>query len=251
MQIKESKVKRILLILMIAFIGGALYAAYEQNEIKINKSEMEIENVSASEKKHQVLINNVPLIQQKPELDRGCEVTSLAMLLQYAGVSVDKMELAEKIKKDDTPYKKVDGAYYYGNPNDGFIGDIYTFKNMGYGVYHEPVAELAEKYLPGNIQDMTGSSFEEVIKKVGEGHPVWVIINADFKKLPESEFRTWNTPSGQVQITWKEHSVVITGFDENNIYINDPLNPEANRKKARADFKAAWEQMGSQAITIK
>ena len=44
-----------------------------------------------------VILANVPLIQQLR--DRGCEVTSLAMMLQYAGVSVDKMTLANEIKK--------------------------------------------------------------------------------------------------------------------------------------------------------
>ncbi|MBY6037118.1 C39 family peptidase [Fictibacillus nanhaiensis] len=198
-----------------------------------------------------ILIKEVPHIQQKPELDRGCEVTSLAMLLQHAGVDVGKMELAKKIKKVDTPYRKINGKYYYGNPNDGFVGDIYTFDNMGYGVYHEPIANLAENYLPGRINDISGSSFEDVLKEVKSGKPVWIIINSDFKTLPESEFRTWNTPTGQVQITWKEHSVVVTGFDENNVYFNDPLYHVKNRKLPLENFKEAWKQMGSQAITYE
>lgn len=43
---------------------------------------------------------DVPLISQKPELKYGCEVASLAMVLQYAGIKVHKMQLANSIKKD-------------------------------------------------------------------------------------------------------------------------------------------------------
>lgn len=61
-----------------------------------------------------VILSNVPFIQQLPELDRGCEVTSLAMMLQYAGITVDKMKLANEIKKVDFMN---DGVR--GNPNEG------------------------------------------------------------------------------------------------------------------------------------
>ena len=199
--------------------------------------------------KESVLID-APLINQLPELPRGCEVTSLAMLLQYAGVDVDKMTLAEEIVKDSTPYERKNGQIYYGNPNDGFIGDMYSLNGPGLGVYHTPIAELAKKYLPDSIVDFTGSDFEEVKKHLSDNQPVWVITNSKYQELSDDQFRTWNTPSGKVQITYSEHSVLLTGYDENYVYFNDPLTGEKNKKAPIEDFKESWVQMGSQAITI-
>lgn len=45
--------------------------------------------------KKEILLD-APIIKQFPELPRGCEVTSLAMFLQYYQVKTDKMELAKK-----------------------------------------------------------------------------------------------------------------------------------------------------------
>ncbi|MET3726963.1 uncharacterized protein YvpB [Fictibacillus halophilus] len=244
--------KRITLLLVAAFLIGVSYAVYEQTvaEKQNVQNDFPTINMKVAKAKDEVSISDVPLIMQKPELDRGCEVTSLAMLLQYAGVDVGKMELAKEIKKDNTPYKNDNGTYYYGNPNEGFVGDIYTFDKMGYGVYHGPVADLAEKYLPGKVSDLSGQSFEEaVLQPLSDEKPVWVIINAKYQKLPESEFRKWNTPTGEVEITWNEHSVVVTGYDDEFIYFNDPLGVET--KAARSGFEEAWVQMGAQAITIK
>lgn len=199
--------------------------------------------------KESVLLD-APILNQLPELPRGCEVTSLAMLLQYADVDVDKLTLAEEIKKDSTPYVRENGTIYYGNPNDGFIGDMYSLSGPGLGVYHKPIAALAEQYLPGSIVDFTGSDFEEIKKHLSSNHPVWVITNSTFKKLPDSAFRTWHTPSGTIEITYSEHSVLITGYDEEYIYFNDPLTGEKNKKAPITDFEESWVQMGSQAITI-
>lgn len=58
---------------------------------------------------------NVPLIKQNPELKYGCEVTSLTMMLQYAGVKINKMELYRKIKKDPDPLvRSQTGIFYNG-----------------------------------------------------------------------------------------------------------------------------------------
>ena len=206
----------------------------EEKEIKIKES----------------VLLDVPIINQLPELPRGCEVTSLAMLLQFADIEVDKMTLANEIAKDQTPYKKKNNQIYYGNPNDGFIGDIYSLDGPGLGVYHAPIANLAKKYLPNYIVDFTGSNFEEIKKYLSNNQPVWVITNTRYKKLSDDKFVKWNTPSGKIKITYSEHSVVITGYDDNYVYFNDPLTGEKNKKAPINEFKESWVQMGSQAITI-
>ncbi|BCB35636.1 hypothetical protein BCJMU51_0499 [Bacillus cereus] len=191
-----------------------------------------------------VILSNVPFIQQLPELDRGCEVTSLAMMLQYAGITVDKMKLANEIKKVDFMN---DGVR--GNPNEGFVGNIYTFSESGYGVYHGPLFQLAKKYLPNKAVDLTGKSIEELYKSVKAGQPVVMITNATFAPLDEDEFTTWETNNGDVSITYNEHCVVLIGYDQESVYIRDPLKDSLDVKVPRENFEQAWVQMGSQAIS--
>ena len=194
---------------------------------------------------------DVPLILQMPELPRGCEVTSLAMILNYRGVKVDKMTLAAEVKKDPTPYSKDEkGRIHYGNPYDGFVGDMYNAKKNGYGVYHGPITELARAYKGKDAIDLTDVEFEDVLYLVQQGNPVWVITNGTYRSLDDTNFEMWHTPTGIVKITKKLHSVVITGFTEKTIFINDPLNGTPNIAVNREEFKAAWEQMGKQAMTI-
>ncbi|MDR4899622.1 MULTISPECIES: C39 family peptidase [Bacillus] len=200
--------------------------------------------IEFSNNDEKVMLSNVPLIQQLPELDRGCEVTSLAMMLQYAGVSVDKMKLANEIKKVNF---MEDGVR--GNPNEGFVGNIYTFSESGYGVYHGPLFQLAKKYLPNKAVDLTGKSIEEIYKSVKAGHPVVMITNATYASLDEDEFTTWETNSGDVSITYNEHCVVLVGYDKESVYIRDPLDDSLDVKVPRGKFEQAWVQMGSQAIS--
>jgi uncharacterized protein YvpB len=185
-----------------------------------------------------------PHIKQLPELARGCEVTSLAMMLQHAGTNVGKLQLAKEINK--IPFKS-NGLN--GSPYDGFVGNIYTFSEPGLGVYHGPIQKLAEKYLPGRTVNLTGSNFSELYRMLDKGMPVWVITNSWFKELPASQFRTWQTSHGPLKITYREHSVLVTGYDSNYIYFNDPLYHQGNRAVKKSDFIAAWSQMGKQAIS--
>ncbi|RSD27889.1 hypothetical protein EJA10_08705 [Mesobacillus subterraneus] len=198
--------------------------------------------------KDHVLLD-APVIWQMPELPRGCEVTSLAMMLQYKGLEADKLKLAEEVKKNPAEFRLNDGKIYFGDPNEGFVGNMYTYTQPGLGVYHKPIAELAEKYLPGKIKDLTGAEFQELKIHLSDSRPVWVIINTEYRWLDDSFFQTWYTPNGAVKVTTKEHSVLITGYDKGFVYFNDPLTGEKNKKAPLPDFVEAWVQMGRQAIT--
>lgn len=193
-------------------------------------------------------IQGVPSILQYPELPRGCEVTSLAMLINFKGISVSKMTLANEIVYDDTPMTNANGKVYYGNPNKGFVGDMKALTNHGYGVYHTPIYELLQRYFPYSALDLTGADFYDLYYFINRDIPVWVIINASYDLLPSSSFEIWNTDEGEVAITKREHSVLITGYDENYIYFKDPLGRESYVETNR--FKAGWEQMGSQAVSL-
>lgn len=220
-----------------------VYAAENQNNRRLLAWANDVEM-------KEIVLLEVPMFQQNPELIRGCEVTSLSMLLHYFGIAADKMTLAEQIDKDSTPYQIIDGIIYYGDPSVGFIGSMSDPTKAGYGANHIPVTKLLEKYIKSRAIDATGVEFEILYYFLSNNVPVWVITNTDLKKLDESEFYTWITPKGDTVVaTNKEHSVLITGYDSQYIYINDPLYTHANRKVPKEDFIQAWEQMGKQAVT--
>ncbi|HET7580788.1 MAG TPA: C39 family peptidase [Bacillales bacterium] len=187
---------------------------------------------------------DVPLINQMlpPELYNGCEVTSLAMILQYAGYNVTKTELADRINK--LPVTHQDGLK--GNPNYGFVGDI-DGSNPGYFVYHGPIADLAKKYAGDRVQDLTGADPSKLYEKIAEGVPVWVITTTSFG--PVSNMETWDTPHGKVKVSMSEHSVVVTGYSEKYVWLNNPYGHK-NQKVDRQQFEKSWIEMGRQAVVV-
>ena len=189
------------------------------------------------------IVLNVPLINQMaaPRLKNGCEMTSLAMVLNYHGVKVTKNTLANQVNK--VPWMYSNGLR--GNPNLGFVGDMAN--GPGLAVYNGPVLSLAKKYVGNKAVNLTKKPFSEVLGYVGQGLPVWIITTTTF--APVSNFQLWNTPQGPIRITFSEHSVVITGYDQNYIYINNPYGSK-NQRLNKTNFIKAWEQMGSQAIVI-
>lgn len=196
------------------------------------------------------IIGGVPLVAQNPELPRGCEVTSLAMLLNYYGLGVSKTELAERVKKDETPFSQdKDGNITFGNPMNGFVGDMYDMSNPGLGVYHEPLFELLKEYIGTDALDISGTRFSDIYYFISKNKPVLVITTSVFKTVANDKFVIWNTAEGEIPVTNYEHAVVVKGYDSEYIYFNNPLDASGMQQAPIKEFVAAWEQMGMQAIT--
>ena len=188
---------------------------------------------------------DVPLLNQldPPALLLGCEVTALAMIMQYNGIPVTKNELADRLPVVPIYYENG----LHGNPNEGFVGDV-TGTDYGFCVYHGPIAALAAEYIPANrVEDISGQDFDFVIAALDQGYPVWVVTTTSF--FPDSELEEWQTPTGPVNISYIMHSVAVVGYDSDSLYINNPYG-QKDQKVDRQNFILAWEQMGNQAIYI-
>ena len=188
-----------------------------------------------------------PIISQFPELKSGCEITTLAMMLQYYGINESKLSLLPEMKYDKTAYivDSNDKITFWGNPNVGFVGDI-TGREKGFGIYHTALIDLLKKYIPSAV-DLTGKSFETLEDKIEEGIPVEVWTTIHYQD--SVEWMVWDTGLGPIKTTLSEHAVLLVGYDKDNVYVNDPYTGLSQVKVNKALFIRTWEMMDKQAIS--
>lgn len=198
--------------------------------------------------KNEKIILNVPLIRQNPELKFGCEVTSLTMVLQYAGVHVNKLQLAREVKKDYDPVVKTRNGDItrWGNPQHGFVGDI-TGRGMGYAVFDKPIFDLMEKYLPERAVNLTGQPFDVLLKQVKNKRPVIVWTTGDYR-LPD-RWESWRHGNETIKTPLDLHAVVLVGYDTNHVYLNDPLSGKKNVKVNKKQFIESWVALKKRAVS--
>ena len=82
----------------------------------------------------------VTLQLQEPQLPNGCEVTSLAMLLGWAGYPVEKMELYQGYLPRQDLTESPEGWTMGGNPEEVYVGDA-TSKLDGWYCFEGPIVE--------------------------------------------------------------------------------------------------------------
>ena len=121
------------------------------------------------------IINLTPVCQY-PELPTGCEVTALAIVLQYYGFSADKCDLADNYLDK--------GAVGTVDFHTTFVGDPKS--EYSYGCYAPVIVKAANKYLDEQdtelkAYDITGTEFEELFSYTEKNIPVLVWCTIDLK----------------------------------------------------------------------
>lgn len=221
----------------------------DHRKLTNNKKPKQSENDKQAAPKESVMLD-VGLIRQNPELKYGCEVTSLAMMLKFAGVKTNKMELYEQIKKDPDPIvkSKTGDILHWGNPAEGFVGDM-TGKEPGYAAFDQPMIDLINKKLPGRAVNLTNKPFEHVLAHMSRGLPVVVWTTGDYR-LPD-RWEGWHHKNEHIKTPLDLHVVVLVGYDSNHVYLNDPLSGKKQAKVGKEQFISSWKALQSRAVSYQ
>ncbi|MDA5387882.1 MULTISPECIES: C39 family peptidase [Loigolactobacillus] len=147
-----------------------------------------------------------PALDQFPELPTGCEITAVAMLMQYKKVNISPSEIAQEIP-------------YTDDPNTGFWGNPYD--DTGYTMYPPAWQSFFESKV-GHFKNLSGASIKTLKQTLHSGKPVvaWLYLH-DFPA----------------------HAILLTGYDQNDFYYNDPFDGSGNNKiKTKTFWKLAATQ---------
>lgn len=196
---------------------------------------------------------DVPVVMQNPELPHGCEITSLTAVLNYYGVNVTKLEMADTY----LPKQKistVDGQRVGPNPNQAFAGDPRDKANGMY-VFAAPIvkaaeAAIADKQANLRVTNMSKASQDEILQLVREGVPVVTWVTLDLSKPNRNAAKGWiykgeTTPR---EAYMNLHAVVLTGHLGNKVVVMDPLKGYVTYNVDQ--FFKSYKELGEQAVAL-
>lgn len=218
----------------------------QKQEVEVLREELQefvTTGIMKDEQHGFVYLSNVPIIDQFPEFPTGCESIALLTVLRYYGLDLDGYDIIGKLAREERPYYE-GGVRYGGNPERGFMGD--PTKTYGWGVYEGPILDVANQFKPGMI-NAKGTDLDDVLKIIDSGNPVqiWVSMNVKAAYYTTS----WKDIKTGLTVKWPRdfHSLVITGYDNENIYVSDP-DSGTSRAYERQNFEKVYNFFGKRAL---
>ena len=202
-------------------------------------------------------ISNVPLIGQS-KLPTGCETCSATMLLNFYGYKISETTFADKylVKK---PFGYSNGSYTGPDPNCAFVGTPYS--SNSYGAYAPIMVKCMNKYLSDKSYkavEISGKSLEYLSGKyVAQGQPImiWATINMS----PSFKTTTWRVNYTDENAKYKlgsyytwtagEHCLLLTGYDKDYYYFNDPWT-NARTRYSKSLVNTRYNELVKQAVVM-
>lgn len=166
---------------------------------------------------------DVPYFKQ--QYSRSCESASLRMALSYYGIDTDDMAILQKMGYSPRPKDKENNIW--DDPHKMFVGDASKDNGEGYGVYGEPIAQVAQKF-GRRAEYVKGSVITPkfLAKNIRDGYP---IVLWGYTSLGGGT-TTWKTVEGrEIVATSGEHARLVTGVYGSlgspvGFYLHDPLS---------------------------
>jgi len=176
----------------------------------------------------------------------SCEVAALLMALNYRGVNITENELIKELPVSDPGPRRAGNIW--GDPNLGFVGNIDgQVPNGGYGVYEQPIYDLAARYRTAKI--ITNSTLDGLITELVNGNPivVWGVVGS-------GRDISWKTVDGKfIPAKLDEHARTLIGYtgESNNpklLILNDPYYGEI--RMTVSEFLTNWGMLGNRAVVV-
>jgi|GEM_PF-2530978 len=195
----------------------------------------------------------VPFHYQRHALT--CEIAALRMAAEYHGQAWAEDDLLKLMTLDERQPRYEDGSLIWADPNRAFPGNIRGWqlyrggleehperakrRQWGYGVHAPAIADIAVRIgLAAELFDRV----EAVYAAVDLGHvPIVIVPDGGRDRVVKWH---WHTPQGKpVTVLNAEHSVVVRGYDDQMVWVNDPRGKV--RTYPRDRFERAFALLGS------
>lgn len=175
----------------------------------------------------------LPIPRQHQGHNLSCESAAASMAANYLGVSLSEAEVLAALPLNANPH-----LGFRGNV-DGPTGGI-----EDYGVYAGPIQDVLRSH--GLRAELVDGGLSGIQEAIARGNPVIAWITYDCQ--PETPI-TQTIDSQQVTLVPYQHAVVITGYNNAGVWVNDPWDGLEDFY-ARADFERALGYLGDMAIEV-
>lgn len=175
---------------------------------------------------------NVP--RDKQDYSLTCEASTASMVANFYGIPLSEREVIAALPRNE-------------NPNLGFRGRLDGAPGglVDYGVYAEPIRKILAAH--GLEATPIEGGVDGIRRALDRRHPViaWITFNLRAEQPVEIALNSGE----KVKMVNYEHTVVVTGYNEQGFWVNDPYDGQEHFY-ATTDFARAFGYLDNMALEV-